>query len=50
MQSKRNLCIVFMIQGRKLKTMRARNIGIRMDISQENHCEMFPREFQESVP
>jgi hypothetical protein len=29
--------------------MRARNIGIRMGISQENHCEMFfPRGFQES--
>jgi hypothetical protein len=29
--------------------MRARNIGIRMGISQENHCEMlFPRGFQET--
>jgi hypothetical protein len=49
MESKRNLCTVLMIQGRKLKNMRARNIGIRMGISQENHCEMlFPRGFQES--
>jgi hypothetical protein len=38
-----------MIQGRKLKNRRARNIGIMMGISQENHCEMlFPRRFQES--
>jgi hypothetical protein len=38
-----------MIQGRKLKNRRARNIGIRMGIGQENHCEMlFPRQFQES--
>jgi hypothetical protein len=49
MQSKRNLCAVFMIQGRELKNRRARNIGIRMGIGQENHCEMlFPRGFQES--
>jgi hypothetical protein len=27
-----------MIQGMKLKNMRARNIVIRMGISQENHC------------
>jgi hypothetical protein len=46
--SKRNLCTVLMIQGRKLKNMRTRNIGIRMGISQENHCEMFPGRFQES--
>jgi hypothetical protein len=38
-----------MIKGRKLKNRTARNIGIRMGISQENHCEMlFPRGFQES--
>jgi hypothetical protein len=38
-----------MIQGRKLKNRRARNIGIMMGISQENHYEMlFPRRFQES--
>jgi hypothetical protein len=38
-----------MIQGRKLKSRRARNIGITMGISQENHCEvLFPRGFQES--
>jgi hypothetical protein len=38
-----------MTQGRKLKNRRARNIGIRMGIGQENHCEMFfPRHFQES--
>jgi hypothetical protein len=38
-----------MIQGRKLKSKRSRNIGIRMGIGQENHCEMlFPRQFQES--
>jgi hypothetical protein len=37
-----------MIQGRKIKNRRARNIGITMSISQENHCEMFPRGFQES--
>jgi hypothetical protein len=31
--------------------MRARNIGIRMGISQENHCEMLLlRGFQESSP
>jgi hypothetical protein len=29
-----------MIQGRKLKNRRARNIGIRMGIGQENHYEM----------
>jgi hypothetical protein len=29
-----------MIQGKKLKNRRARNIGIRMGISQENHCKM----------
>jgi hypothetical protein len=30
-------------------SMSARNTGIRMSISQENHCEMlFPRRFQES--
>jgi hypothetical protein len=40
-----------MIQRRKLKNRRARNIGIRMGISQENHCEMlFLRGFQESIP
>jgi hypothetical protein len=40
-----------MIQGRKLKNRRARNIGIRMGIGQENHCEMlFLRGFQESIP
>jgi hypothetical protein len=40
-----------MIQGRKLKNRRARNIGITMGIGQENHCEMlFPRGFQESSP
>jgi hypothetical protein len=48
MLSKRNLCTSLMIQGRKLKNMRTRNIGIRMGISQENHYEMFPRGFQES--
>jgi hypothetical protein len=49
MWSKRILCTVLMIQGRKLKNMRARNIGIRMGIGQENHCEMlFPRGLQES--
>jgi hypothetical protein len=38
-----------MIEGRKLKNRRARNIGIRMGIGQENHCQMlFPRGFQES--
>jgi hypothetical protein len=38
-----------MIQGRKLKNMRARNMGIRMGISKENHCEMLlPRGFQEA--
>jgi hypothetical protein len=37
-----------MIRGRKLKSRTARNIGIRMGIGQENHCEMlFPRQFQE---
>jgi hypothetical protein len=46
-RSKRNLCTVFMTQGRKLKNGRARNIGIRTGIGQENHCEMFPRGFQE---
>jgi hypothetical protein len=35
--------------GRKLKNRKARNIGIRMGIGQEHHCEMlFPRGFQES--
>jgi hypothetical protein len=38
-----------MIQRRKLKNKKARNIGIRIGIGQENHCEMlFPRQFQES--
>jgi hypothetical protein len=38
-----------MMQGRKLKNRKARNVGIRMGFSQENHCEMlFPRQFQES--
>jgi hypothetical protein len=37
-----------MIQERKLKNKRARNIGIMMGINQEDHCEMlFPRGFQE---
>jgi hypothetical protein len=38
-----------MIQGRKVKNRRARNIGIRKGIGQESHCDMlFPRGFQES--
>jgi hypothetical protein len=40
---------VVMIQERKLKNRSTRNVGIRMGIGQENHCEMlFPRGFQES--
>jgi hypothetical protein len=40
-----------MIQGRKLKNRRARNIGIRTGIGQENHCEMlFPKGYQVSIP
>jgi hypothetical protein len=40
---------VVIIQGRKLKNRRARNMGITVGISQENHREMlFPRGFQES--
>jgi hypothetical protein len=38
-----------MMQERKLKNRRARTIGIRMGIGQENLCEMFfSRQFQES--
>jgi hypothetical protein len=37
---------VVMIQGKKLKNRRARNIGIRIGISQENHYELlFSRGF-----
>jgi hypothetical protein len=40
-----------MTQGRKLKNRRARHLGIRMGIGQENHCEMlFSRGFQVSIP
>jgi hypothetical protein len=39
-----------MIQERKLKNMRAKNIGIRMGISQENHCEMLFPEDSKSPP
>jgi hypothetical protein len=39
-----------MIQGRKLKNRRARNIGIRMGIGQENHCEMLFLDNFKSLP
>jgi hypothetical protein len=49
MLSKRNLCTVFIIHGRKLENRMTSSIGIRMGIGQENHCEMlFPRGSQES--
>jgi hypothetical protein len=39
-----------MIQGRKLKNMRARNIGIRMGISQENQVKHYSLEDSKSLP